>query len=107
MQKEQSTKSTETGDDSGATDRESTEPPIGVIGNTDREVTEPPIVVVRATGSEVMELPIGVVDAVAIHRMTTWKKATKKSRFTWSHHGTKPNNGSTYIVNEWNYRTRS
>ena len=100
--KEQSTMSTDTGDDSGATDRGSMEPPIGVIGNTDREVTEPPIVVVRATGSEVMEPPIGVVNAVAIHCMTTQKKATKKSRFTWSHHGTKPNNGSMYIVNEWN-----
>ena len=96
--------STDTGDDSGATNRESTEPPIGVVGNTDREVTEPPIVVVRATGSEVTEPPIGVVDAVAIHRMTTQKKATKKSRFTWSHHGTKPNTGSTYIVNEWNHK---
>ena len=103
-EKEQSTMLTDTGDNSGATDRESTEPPIGVIGNTDREVTEPPIVVVRATGSEVMEPPVGVVDAVTIHCMTTRKKATKKSRFTWSHHGTKSNNGSMYIVNEWNYK---
>ena len=50
------------------------------------------------------EPPVGVVDAVAIHRKTTRKKATKKSRFTWSHHGTKPNCGSTYIVNEWNHK---
>ena len=96
--------STDTGDDSGATDRESTEPPIGVVGNTDREVTEPPIVVVRAMGSEVTEQPTGVVDAVAIHCMTTRKKAMKKSRFAWSHHGTKPNTGATYIVNEWNHK---
>ena len=96
--------STDIGDDSGATNRESTEPPIGVVGNTDREVTEPPIVVVRATGSEVTEPPIGVVDAVTIHRMTTRKKAMKKSRFTWSHHGTKPNTGSMYIVNKWNHK---
>ena len=74
--------SMDTGDNSGATDRESMEPPIGVVGNTDREVMEPPIVVVRAMGSEVMEPPIGVVDAVTIHRMTTQKKATKKSSFT-------------------------
>ena len=44
---------TDTGDDSGATGRESTEPLIGVVRNTDREVMEPPIGVVRATGSEV------------------------------------------------------
>ena len=88
----------------GATDKEATEPPIGVVGDTRREVTEPPIGVVRATGSEVMEPPIGVVDAVAIHHMTTWRKAAKKSRFTWSHHGTKPNSGSMYIVNEWNHK---
>ena len=49
--------STDTGDDSGATDREVTEPPIGVVGNTGSEVTEPPIGVVRATGSEVTEPP--------------------------------------------------
>ena len=104
--KEQSTMLTDTGDDSGATDRESTEPPIGVVGNTDREVTDPPIVVVRATGIEVREPPIGVVDAVAIHYMTTRKKAKKKNRFTWSHHGTKPNCGLTYIVNEWNYKDK-
>ena len=96
--------STDTGDDSRATNRESMEPPIGVVRNTDREVTEPPIGVVRATGSEVTEPPIGVVDAVAIHHMTTWKKATKKSRFTWSHHGTKPNTASSYIVNKWNHK---
>ena len=95
---------TDTGDNSASTKRESTEPPIGVVGNTDREVTQPPIVVVRATGSEVTEPPVGVVDAVAIHRMTTRKKATKKSRFTWSHHGTKPNSGSMYIVNKWNHK---
>ena len=96
--------STDTGDDSASTERESTEPPIGVVGNTDKEVTEPPIVVLRATGSEVTEPPVGVIDAVSIHRMTTRKKATKKNRFTWSHHGTKPNCGSTYIVNEWKQR---
>ena len=96
--------STDIGNDSGATNRESTEPPIGVVGNTDREVTEPPIVVVRATGSEVTEPPIGVVDAVTIHHMTTRKKAMKKSRFTWSHHGTKPNTGLMYIVNKWNHK---
>ena len=73
--------STGTVDDSGATDRESTEPRIGVVGNTDREVTEPPIVVVRAMGSEVTEPPVGVVNTVVIHRMTTQKKATKKSRY--------------------------
>ena len=80
------------------------EPPIGVVGNTGREVMEPPIGVVGATGSEVTEPPIGVVDAVPIHRMTTQRKAAKKSRFTWSHHGTKPNTGSMYIVNEWNHK---
>ena len=37
--KEQSTMSTDTGDDSGATDREATEPPIGVVGNTGRDGT--------------------------------------------------------------------
>ena len=102
--KEQSTMLTETGDDSGATDREVTEPPIGVVGATGREVTEPPIGVVGAPGREVMEPPIGVVNAVAIHRMTTRRKAAKKSRFTWSHHGTKPNSGSMYIVNKWNHK---
>ena len=65
---------------------------------------EPPIGVVGATGSEVMEPPIGVVDAVAIHCMTTWRKAVKKSRFTWSDHGTKPNAGLMYIVNKWNHK---
>ena len=95
---------TETGEDSTSTVMESMEPPTGVVGNTDREATEPPIVVVRATGSEVTEPPVGVVDAIAIHRMTTRKKATKKSRFTWSHYGIKPNSGSTYIVNEWNHK---
>ena len=104
--KEQSTMLMDTGDDSAATDREATEPPIGVVGNTDREVTEPPIGVVGATGSEVMEPPIGVVDAVTIHCMTTRRKAVKKSRFTWSHHGTKPNTGSMYIVNEWNHKDK-
>ena len=101
---EQSTMSTDTEDDSGATDRVATEPPIGVVGNTGSEVTEPPIGVVKATGSEVTEPPIGVVDAVAIHCMTPRRKAAKKSRFTWSHHGTKPNTGSMYIVNEWNHK---
>ena len=96
--------STDRGDDSGATDKEATEPPIGVVGNIGREVREPPIGVVRATGSEVTEPPIGVVDAVAIHRMTTWRKTVKKSRFTWSHHGTKANTGLMYIVNEWNHK---
>ena len=96
--------STDTGDDSGATDWEALEPPIGVVGNTGRKVTEPPIGVVGATGSEVTEPPIGVVNAVTIHRMTTWRKAVKNSRFTWSHHGTKPNTGSMYIVNEWNHK---
>ena len=76
------------------------EPPIGVVGDTGREVTETPIGVVGVMGSEVTETPIGVVDAVAIHRMTTWRKAAKKSRFTWSHHGTKPKSGLMYIVNE-------
>ena len=104
--KEQSTMSMETGDDSGATDREATEPPIGVVGATVMQVTEPPIGVVRATGREVTEPPIGVVDAVAIHRMTTRRKAAKKSRFTWSHHGTKPNSGSMYIVNESNHKDK-
>ena len=98
--------STDTGDDSGATDREAMEPPIGVVGNTGREVTEPPIGVVGATGSEVTEPPIAVADAVAIHRMTTQRKAVKKSRFTWSHHGNKPNTGSIYIVNEWNHKDK-
>ena len=86
--------STDTGDDSGAIDREATEPPIGVVRNTDREVTAPPLGVVGDTGSEVTEPPIDVVDAVAIHCMTTWMKAAKRSRFTWSHPGTKPNTGS-------------
>ena len=80
--------STDTGDDSGTTEREAMEPPIGVVGNTGREVTEPPIGVVRAMGSELTKPPIAVDDAVAIHRMTTRRKAAKKSRFTWSHHGT-------------------
>ena len=44
--KEQSTMSTDTGDDSASTEMESTEPPIGVVANTDKEVTEPPIVTV-------------------------------------------------------------
>ena len=104
--KEQSTMLMDTGDDSGATDREVTEPPIGVVGKTGREGTEPPIGVVGASGSEVMEPPIGVVDAVAIHRMTTQRRATKKSRFTWSHHGTKPNTGSMNIVNKWNHKDK-
>ena len=102
--KEQSTMPTDTGDDSGATDRVATEPPIGVVRNNGSEVTEPPIGVVGETGSEVTEPPIGVVDAVAIHCMTTRRKAVKKSRFTWSHHGIKPNTGSMYIVNEWNHK---
>ena len=102
--KEQSTVSMETGDNSGATDREVTEPPIGVVRVTGTQVTEPPIGVVRATGREVTEPPIGVVNAVAIHRMTTRRKAAKKSRFTWSHHGTKPNSGSMYIVNKSNHK---
>ena len=102
--KEQSTMSMDTGDDSRATDREAMEPPTGVVGNTGREGTEPPIGVVRATGSEVMEPPIGVVDAVTIHHMTTRRRAAKKSRFTWSHHGTKPNTGLMYIMNEWNHK---
>ena len=102
--KEQSTMLMETGDDSGGTDREATEPPIAVVGATGTQVTEPPIGVVGATGREVMEPPIGVVDAVAIHRTTTRRKAAKKSRFTWSHHGTKPNSGSVYIVNELNHK---
>ena len=71
--------STDTGDDSASTERESTEPPIGVVGNTDKEVTEPPIVVLRATGSEVTEPPVGVIDAVSIHRMTTRKKERRKA----------------------------
>ena len=75
-----------------------------MVRNTGREVTEPPIGVVGAMGSEVMEPPIGVVHAVAIHHMTTWRKAAKKSRFTWSQHGTKPNTGSMYIVNGWNHK---
>ena len=72
--KEQSTMSTDTGYDSRATDREVTEPPIGVVGKTGRERTEPPIGVVGAMGSEVMEPPIGVVDAVTIHCMTTRRR---------------------------------
>ena len=52
------------------------------------------------------EPPVGVVDAVAIHRMTTRKKAMKKSRFTWSHRGSKPNSGLTYIVNKWNHKDK-
>ena len=71
--KEQSAMSMETGDDSGATDREVTDPPIGVV------------------------------NAVAMHRMTR-RKTAKKSRFTWSHHGTTPSSGSMYIVNEWNQK---
>ena len=102
--KEQSTMLMETGDDSGATDGEAMEPPIGVVGATATQVTEPPIGVVGATGREVTEPPIGVVDAVTIHRMTTRRKAAKKSRFTWSHHGTKPNSGSMYIVNKSNHK---
>ena len=102
--KEQSTMSTDTGNDSGATDREAMEPRIGVVGNTGREETEPPIGVVRAMGSEVTKPPIAVDNAVSIHYMTTRRKAAKKSRFTWSHHGTKPNPGSMYIVNEWNHK---
>ena len=93
----------ETGDESGATDTEATEPPIGVVGATGMEVTEPPIGVVEETCMEVMELPIAVVDAVAIHRMTR-SKGAKKSRFTWSHHGTKQCHGSMYIVNERNHK---
>ena len=101
---EQSTMSMETGDDSRATDREATEPPIAVVGVTAMQVTEPPIAVVRATGRELTEPPIAVVNAVTIHRMTTRRKAAKKSRFTWSHHGTKPNSGPMYIVNESNHK---
>ena len=71
--KEQSAMSMETGDDSGATGREVTDPPIGVV------------------------------DAVAMHRMTR-RRTAKKSRFTWFHHGTTPNSGSMYIVNEWNQK---
>ena len=46
-----------------------------------------------ATGREVTDPPIGVVDAVAMHHMTR-RRTEKKSRFTWSHHGTTPNSGS-------------
>ena len=102
--KEQSTMSMETGDDSGATVTEVMEPPIAVVRATGTQVKEPPIAVVGATGREVMEPPIAVVDAVAIHRMKTRRKAAKKSRFTWSHHGTKPNSGSMYIVNKSNHK---
>ena len=56
-----------------------------------------------ATGREVTDPPIGVVNAVTIHCMTR-RKTVKKSRFTWSHHGTTPNSGSMYIVNEWNQK---
>ena len=56
-----------------------------------------------ATGREVTDPPIGVVDAVTMHRMTR-RRTVKKSRFTWSHHGTTPNSGSMYIVNEWNQK---
>ena len=104
--KEQSTTSMETGGDSGATDRKATEPPIGVVRATGTEVTEPPIGVVGATGREVTEPPIGVVNAVAIHHMTTRRKAAKKTRLTWSHHGTKPNCGSMYIVNKSNHKDK-
>ena len=93
----------ETGDESAATDTEVTEPPIGVVAATDMEVTEPPIGVVEETCAEVTELPVAVVDAVAIHCMTR-NKGAKKSRFTWSHHGTKQCSGSTYIVNERNHK---
>ena len=93
----------ETGDESAATDTEATEPPIGVVAAPDMEVTEPPIGVVKETCAEVTEPPVAVVDAVAIHRMTR-NKGAKKSRFTWSHHGTKPCTGSTYIVNERNHK---
>ena len=101
--KKQSTMLMETGDESGATDTEATEPPIGVVGTTGREVTEPPIGVVEDTCMEVMEPPIAVVNAAAIHRMTR-SKAAKKSRFTWSHHGTKQSSGSMYIVNNQNHK---
>ena len=57
----------------------------------------------RATGREVTDPPIGVVDAVTMHRMTR-KRTAKKSRFTWSHHGTTPNSGLMYIVNKWNQK---
>ena len=56
-----------------------------------------------ATGREVTDPPIGVVDAVTMHRMTR-RRTAMKSRFTWSHHGTTPNSGSMYIVNEWNQK---
>ena len=55
--KEQSTMSMVTGDDSGATDREAMEPPIAVVRATAMQVTEPPIAVVGATGREVTEPP--------------------------------------------------
>ena len=93
----------ETGDDSAATDTQATEPPIGVVAATDMEVMEPPIDVVKETCAEVTEPPVAVVDAVAIHRMTR-NKGAKKSRFTWSHHGTKQCSGSTYIVNKRNHK---
>ena len=101
--KKQSTMSMETGDESAATDTEATEPPIGVVAAPPMEVTEPPIGVVEETTAEETEPPVAVVDAVAIHRMTR-NKGVKKSRFTWSHHGTKPSYGSTYIVNERNHK---
>ena len=78
-------------------------PPIGVVAANDMEVTEPPIGVVEETYVEVTEPPVAVVDAVAIHRMTR-NKGAKKSRFTWSHHGTKQCSGSMYIVNERNHK---
>ena len=56
-----------------------------------------------ATGREVMDPPIGVVNAVAMHCMTR-RRTAKKSRFTWSHHGTTPSSGLMYIVNEWNQK---
>ena len=95
----------ETGDESVATDTEAMEPPIGVVAATDMEVTEPPIGGVEETCTEVTELPIAVVDAVAIHCMTR-NKGAKKSRFTWSHHGTKQCSGSMYIVNERNHKDK-
>ena len=101
--KKQSTMSMETGDKSGATDTEATEPPIGVVRTTGSEVMEPPIGVSEDSCMEVTEPSIAVVDAVAIHHMTR-SKATKKSRFTWSHHGTKQSSGSMYIVNERNHK---
>ena len=54
--KKQSTMSMEAGDESGATDTEATEPPIGVVRTTGREVTEPPIGVVKDTCAEVTEV---------------------------------------------------